>query len=95
MKKKWEIINQVIECRLGNLNKETAFALEYFNFPPPILIEKASEADEVILVDHNNPGQSAKDIKQAKVVKIIDHHGLSGFSSPEPIYILTEPVVCC
>jgi manganese-dependent inorganic pyrophosphatase len=88
-------INQVIACRLGNLNKETAFALEYFNFPPPTLIEKASEADEVILVDHNNPGQSAKDIKQAKVVKIIDHHGLSGFSSPEPIYILTEPVGCC
>ena len=88
-------INQVIACRLGNLNKETAFALEYFNFPPPTLIEKASEADEVILVDHNNPGQSAKDIKKAKVVKIIDHHGLSGFSSPEPIFILTEPVGCC
>ena len=88
-------INQVIACRLGPMNKETSFALQYFNFPPPTLIEKASEADEVILVDHNNPGQSAKDIKQAKVSKIIDHHGLSGFSSPEPIYILTEPVGCC
>ena len=55
----------------------------------------ASEADEVILLDHNNPGQSAKDINQAKIVKIIDHHGLAGFNSPEPIYILTEPVGCC
>ena len=88
-------INQVISCRLGPLNKESKFALEYFGFEPPTLITKASEADEVILVDHNNPGQSAKDIKQAKVVKIIDHHGLAGFSSPEPIYILTEPVGCC
>ena len=88
-------INQVISCRLGPLNKESKFALEYFGWEPPILISKASEADEVILVDHNNPGQSAVDIKQAKVVKIIDHHGLAGFSSPEPIYILTEPVGCC
>ena len=88
-------INQVISCCLGPLNKETKFALEYFHFDPPTLITKASEADEVILVDHNNPGQSAKDIKQAKVVKIIDHHGLAGFSSPEPIFILTEPVGCC
>jgi len=88
-------INQVISCCLGPLNKESKFALEYFHFDPPTLITKASEADEVILVDHNNPGQSAKDIKQAKVVKIIDHHGLAGFSSPEPIFILTEPVGCC
>lgn len=88
-------INQVIACRLGPLNKESKFALEYFGFQPPTLITKASEADEVILVDHNNPGQSAKDIKQAKVVKIIDHHGIAGFSSPEPIFILTEPVGCC
>ena len=88
-------INQVIACRLGPLNKESKFVLEYFGFQPPTLITKASEADEVILVDHNNPGQSAKDIKQAKVVKIIDHHGIAGFSSPEPIFILTEPVGCC
>ena len=88
-------INQVIACSLGEPNKETKFALEYFGFQPPTLITKASEADEVILVDHNNPGQSAKDIKQAKVVKIIDHHGIAGFSSPEPIFILTEPVGCC
>ena len=88
-------INQVISCCLGPLNKESKFALEYFHFDPPTLITKASEADEVILVDHNNPGQSAKDIKQAKIVKIIDHHGLAGFSSPEPIFILTEPVGCC
>ena len=88
-------INQVIACRLGPLNKESKFVLEYFGFQPPKLITKASEADEVILVDHNNPGQSAKDIKQAKVVKIIDHHGIAGFSSPEPIFILTEPVGCC
>ena len=88
-------INQVIACRLGPLNKESKFALEYFGFQPPTLITKASEADEVILVDHNNPGQSAKDIKQAKIVKIIDHHGIAGFSSPEPIFILTEPVGCC
>ena len=88
-------INQVISCRLGPLNKESKFALEYFKVDAPTLITKASEADEVILVDHNNPGQSAKDIKRAKVVKIIDHHGIAGFSSPEPIFILTEPVGCC
>ena len=88
-------INQVIPCRLGEINKETAFALKHFGFQKPTLIEKASEADEVILVDHNNPGQSAKDIKEAKVTKVVDHHGLSGFDSPEPIFIMTEPVGCC
>ena len=88
-------INQVIACRLGEINKETAYAFKHFGFQKPTLIEKASEADEVILVDHNNSGQSAKDINEAKVIKIVDHHGLSGFESPEPIFILTEPVGCC
>ena len=86
---------QVIPCRLGPLNKESKFAIEYFKTDEPTLITNASDADEVILVDHNNFGQSAKDITKAKICKIIDHHGLSGFSCPEPIYILTEPVGCC
>ena len=86
---------QVIPCRLGPLNKESKFAIEYFKTDEPTLITNASDADEVILVDHNNFGQSAKDINRAKICKIIDHHGLSGFSCPEPIYILTEPVGCC
>ncbi len=46
-------------CRLGELNKETQYILNYFSVEAPELIDGVTEADEVILVDHNEFNQSA------------------------------------
>ena len=38
---------EVISCRLGNLNEETKYALNYFKVEEPKLIEKVEEGQKV------------------------------------------------
>ncbi len=40
---------------------------------------------KVILVDHNEPLQSAEGINEAEIVEIFDHHALSSLSTSQPI----------
>ena len=83
-----------IAYRLGNINKETKFALEYFKVDAPELLEKINEGDEVILVDHNEFGQSAEGIENAKILKVIDHHKIADFKTAEPLFYLAMPIGC-
>ena len=46
----------------------------------------------VILVDHNEVGQSIKGIEEASVVEIIDHHRLDALKTSLPIFIDAEPL---
>ena len=48
--------------RLGEINDETKYALEYFNVSLPRLVEEVKEGQHVILVDHNEFQQSANGI---------------------------------
>lgn len=43
------------------------------------------EPKRVILVDHNEPLQSAEGINEAEIVEIFDHHALSSLSTSQPI----------
>jgi len=81
--------------RLGEVNNETQYALDKFGFAAPRLVESvASEAKQVILVDHNERQQSASDIDQVKVVEVIDHHRIANFETAGPLYYRAEPVGC-
>lgn len=80
--------------RLGEPNKETKFALNYFEFEAPELIEKVEEGQEVILVDHNEFSQSADGIENAKIRMVVDHHRICDFLTAEPLYYRVEPVGC-
>lgn len=81
--------------RLGNVNGETAFALERFGFEAPRLVESAAgEVKEVILVDHNERQQSVSDIEQVRVIEVIDHHRIANFETSGPLYYRAEPVGC-
>ncbi len=81
--------------RLGDINAETAFVLEYFQVKAPRLITGAAdEAREVILVDHNERQQSAPDIDRVRVVEVIDHHRIANFETAHPLYYRAEPVGC-
>lgn len=80
---------------LGNVNGETAFALDRFGFQAPRVIEAvAGEVKEVILVDHNERQQSVSDIDQVRVVEVIDHHRIANFETSGPLYYRAEPVGC-
>lgn len=80
-----------IACRLGEINRETRFVLDYFDVPGPALIENVS-GKSVVLVDHNEEAQSAKGRVNAKIIEIIDHHRIANLETFEPIYITMEPL---
>ncbi len=46
----------------------------------------------VVLVDHNEVGQSIPGLEQAELVGIIDHHRLGDVSTGYPVYMRNEPV---
>jgi len=81
--------------RLGEVNGETKFALDYFKAEAPRFIEKAApEAKAVILVDHNEFQQSVEDIKDVSILEVIDHHRIANFETSDPLYYRAEPVGC-
>jgi manganese-dependent inorganic pyrophosphatase len=51
-----------------------------------------SPRNNVILVDHNEPGQSIRGIETANIVGIIDHHRLDAIKTSQPIFICSEPL---
>lgn len=81
--------------RLGEVNNETAFALQKFGFDQPRLVERVSEeVSQVILVDHNERQQSAVDIADVQVIEVVDHHRIANFETTDPLYFRAEPVGC-
>ncbi|AOM84180.1 manganese-dependent inorganic pyrophosphatase [Salisediminibacterium beveridgei] len=81
--------------RLGEVGAETQFALDQFGVSAPRMMEHvADEADQVILVDHNERQQSAEDIDQVQVIEVIDHHRIANFETESPLYFRAEPVGC-
>lgn len=79
--------------RLGEINEETKYALNYFKVEKPELVENVA-GREIILVDHNERTQTADGFEEAKVLELIDHHRISNFNVDEPLYARVEPVGC-
>ena len=46
----------------------------------------------VVLVDHNEVGQSIPGLEQAELIGIIDHHRLGDVTTGYPVYMRNEPV---
>ncbi len=83
----------VVACRLGSLNKETEYVLNYLDIEAPELIEKVEDEANVILVDHNSPAESVDNIENTKILKVVDHHKIA-FETSYPLFVRTEPVGC-
>ncbi|MFD1778158.1 manganese-dependent inorganic pyrophosphatase [Fredinandcohnia salidurans] len=81
--------------RLGEINSETQYALDYFKAEAPRLVENvANEVQSVILVDHNERQQSADGLENVKIKEVIDHHRVANFETSDPLYFRVEPVGC-
>lgn len=85
--------NNAKAVRLGNINKETQYVFDYLKITAPELVSGVNDGQDVILVDHNEVTQSADNIANANVQKVVDHHALN-FSVSNPIYYRAEPVGC-
>lgn len=86
----------VLPIRLGEMNKETEHALSYFNVDAPVLVDDniVEQAEELILVDHNERQQSIEHIEKFKITEVIDHHRIANFETMDPLYYRAEPVGC-
>ena len=84
----------ITPCRLGNINKETEYALKYFDVKEPELLNEIEQGQKVILVDHNEFSQSVKGIEEAQIIRVVDHHKISDFKTSEPLYYTAMPVGC-
>lgn len=95
-----EILNKKNGCekskavRLGTVNKETQYVLNYLGIEAPELIEKVEEGQKVILVDHNDFEQSVDGIQDAKIIGVVDHHRIGNFRTIEPLYFTAKPYGC-
>ena len=85
---------EVKACRLGEINEETKYVLNYFNVEEPKYIEKVGEGQKVILVDHNEFSQSVEGIENAKIEAVVDHHRINNFQTAEPLFYYAQPVGC-
>ena len=88
-----ELGNNAKAIRLGNINKETQYVFDYLKIDAPELVTELKDGQDVILVDHNEATQSADNIANLNVQKVVDHHALN-FSVSTPIYYRAEPVGC-
>lgn len=79
--------------RLGNVNRETEFALKTFGVKTPELLEKIEDNSNVIMVDSNEFTQSAEGIENANIKMIVDHHRLN-LQTTNPVFCMVEPVGC-
>ena len=82
-----------VACRLGNINKETEFVLNYLDIEAPELIESLDEGSDVILVDHNSPAESIDNLENMNIIKVVDHHKLA-LETSYPLFYRAEPVGC-
>lgn len=80
--------------RLGDINKETEYVLNYLGIQAPRLITNVEKDQEVVLVDHNEFSQSACGIENAYIATVIDHHRIANFQTTLPLYYRAEPVGC-
>lgn len=80
--------------RLGNVNKETQYVLDYLGIEAPELIEKVEDGQQVILVDHNESAQSVDNRENAEILEVIDHHRIADFKTDKPLYYTAKPFGC-
>ena len=80
--------------RLGNINKETEYVLNYLKLEKPELVNEIEEGQKIIMVDHNEFGQSIKGIEKAKILEVVDHHRIANIETAEPLYYTARPYGC-
>ncbi|MBR0219144.1 MAG: DHH family phosphoesterase [Clostridia bacterium] len=74
----------------GPVNQETAYALNYFGIEPPQVIDNA-EGKQFVLVDHSTYSQAIEGMRSARIVGIVDHHGIGDVTVSELINVRSAP----
>ncbi len=84
---------ETVAVRQGEINPETAFILEKFGADAPAFKDSFA-GESVYLVDFSDIAQSPKDIKEATILGIVDHHKLGDITTATPLECWIRPVGC-
>lgn len=82
-----------IPARQGEANPETKYILEKFGFELPE-IRTSFAGHELFITDYSDRAQAPKDIDEATVVGIVDHHKLGDITTSAPLECWIRPVGC-
>jgi manganese-dependent inorganic pyrophosphatase len=74
----------------AEVNRETRYALELFGMAQPEILTDAA-GKQFILVDHSEYSQALDGMKDARVVGIVDHHGIGDVRNTQRIPVLSLP----
>lgn len=88
-----EIGREAQSYRLGEINKETRYALNMFDLKEPDLLSTIDDNANVIMVDNNEFTQCVPGIENAHIQMVVDHHRLN-LHTTEPVYCIAEPIGC-
>ncbi len=82
-----------VPTRQGEISAETEFILNKFGGTLPEL--KTSVAGEkVYIIDFSDKAQAPKDIMQATILGIVDHHKLGDLTTDTPLECWIRPIGC-
>ncbi len=88
LKNKIENENNYKAAISGEINLETKYILEKYNFEIPDLLENLANK-KIIMVDHNEFSQALEGIEDAEIIEVIDHHKIN-FKYNYPINFKTS-----
>lgn len=90
---KTQIGEECIPARQGELNPETEFILNKFGVEAPML-KTSFAGEDLYVVDYNNTLEAPKDIFEANIKGIIDHHKMGDLTTDTPLECWIRPVGC-
>ncbi|WP_428025114.1 manganese-dependent inorganic pyrophosphatase [Arcobacter sp.] len=88
-----KIGREAIPARQGVVSPETQFILDRFGFEAPLLKTEFAGC-ELFITDYSDRGQAPKDLDEATVVGIVDHHKLGDITTSTPLECWIRPVGC-
>ncbi|WP_321314805.1 manganese-dependent inorganic pyrophosphatase [Halarcobacter sp.] len=88
-----KIGREAIPARQGAVSPETQFILDKFGFEAPELKTEFAGC-ELFITDYSDRGQAPKDLDEATVVGIVDHHKLGDITTSTPLECWIRPVGC-
>lgn len=87
-----ELGYNVVAKMAGPANKETLFASKAFGFELPDVLQSVSAVDNLILVDHSDYAQAVEGARDARILQVIDHHGIGDITESKLLYAKYMPV---
>ena len=82
---------QAVPAAAERIDNESAYALQALGLEAPRILDDARDG-QFILVDHSSYAHAIDNMAQARIVGILDHHGIGDIRSAEVIPVLSMPV---